>query len=126
MAAPWYIRKNLAQTFVYWGNPTVGGTGTITFDAPVEISGRYEMKNEVVVEHSGEERVAGGHAWLNQDTDVGGYLYLGSLTDSDMPSDPSDPRLIEGAMRIIVKAQFPRLGSSTEFLYRAHLNMDEE
>jgi len=126
MAAPWYIRKNLAQTLVYWGNPTSDGFGKIEFDSPVELAGRYEMKNEVVITHDGEERVAGGHAWLNQDTDVGGYLYLGTLTDSNMPSDVDDPREIEGVMRIIVKAQYPRLGSSTEFLYRAHLNMDEE
>ena len=126
MAAPWYIRKNLVQILVYWGNPVSGTYGKISFDSPVEIIGRYEMKNEIVVTHEGEEKVAGGHAILNQDIDVGGYLYVGALDDSIMPSDPDDPREIDDTMRIIVKAQYPRLGSTSEFLYRAHLNMDEE
>ena len=34
MAAPWYIRKNLVQTFVYWGNPVSDTYGKISFDAP--------------------------------------------------------------------------------------------
>jgi len=126
MVAPWYIRKNLVQTLVYWGNPVTDGYGQISFDSPVDVIGRYEMKNEIVITHEGEEKVAGGHAILNQDIDVGGYLYLGTLDDSNMPSDVSDPREIDDVMRIIVKAQYPRLGSTTEFLYRAHLNMDEQ
>lgn len=126
MGTPAFISRNLAQTLVYWGNPVHGGTGTISFDAPVEVVGRYEMKNEIIIIHTGEEKVAGGHAWMAQDVDVGGYIYLGSLDDASLPSDISDPREVDDTMRILVKAQFPRLGSSTEFLYRVHLNMDEE
>ena len=126
MGTPSFILRNLVQTMVYWGNPVQGGTGNISFDAPVEVLVRYEMKNELVIIHTGEEKLAGGHAWMTQDVDVGGYLYLGALDDSSLPSDMSDPREVDDTMRILVKAQFPRLGSTTQFLYRVHLNMDEE
>ena len=119
MGVPHFIKKHLVQDLTYWANPVPGATGTITFSTPVAIKGRLEEKNELIAEHPGEEVLSGGHAVTAIDVFEGEYLYLGT-------SAVADHRTVPGAMRILVVAKIPRLGSTTEFLYRAHLNMDEQ
>lgn len=119
MGVPHFIKKNLVQDLTHWANPVTGATGTITFSAPVMIKGRLEEKHEVVVTHSGEEKVAGGTAVLTLEPFEGEYLYLGT-------SVATDPRTVDRAMKVLVVTKIPRLGSTTEYLYRAHLNMDEQ
>lgn len=119
MGVPNFISKNLVQDLTHWANPVTGGSGTDTFDAPVSIKARLEEKNEVVVTHSGEEIVSGGTAITAINVFEGEYLYLGTSVETD-------PRKVPGAMRILVATKIPQLRSTTDFLYRAHLNMDEQ
>lgn len=122
MSTPGFVYRNLSQTLVYWGNPQNDGYNNYSFDDPVEIVGRLEEKDEMVVTNDGAERLSQARAYLNQSVDNGGYLYLGALTDSSVDS-VSDPHTTQGAMRVLTTKKVPILGSSTEFLYIAHLNM---
>lgn len=122
MAAPSFIRRHLNQTLVYWGDPEDDGYGGYTFDDPVEINGRCEFKNEVVVSAMGEELVSRAHVYLEQEVNPGGYLYLGSLTDSVMESAPV-PTTTEGSMKILIAEKLPQL-DGPGFLYKAYVNME--
>jgi len=121
MGTPNYIKKHLKQTLVYWGNPTADGRGGTTFDTAVELMGRVESKTELVRTNKGKEEISRAIVWLDQEVDEGGYLYLGFLVDLD--SDPDDPREVDGSAEILVMSKNPRLGSTTEFEYMAHINM---
>lgn len=115
-----FISKNLSQTLVHWANPVDDGYGYFTFDDPVEISGRCEYKVELVRSGEGEEVVSKAQAYLGQEVQEKEYLYLGTLDDMD--SNP-DPRDVEGAMQVLTFEKIPRLGSSTEFVYKVYLNV---
>jgi hypothetical protein len=88
-----YLTRNLNQTAVYWGSPTPDGWGGTTFDSPVEMDCRWEEKQELFVDASGEQVLSHAVVYLSQDVDIGGYLYLGDMNDLDstpVPSENSD------------------------------------
>ena len=64
MVAPYFIRKNLKQTLVYWGNPKDDGEGGYTFDEPVEIRGRCEYRTEIIRAGMNEELVSRARVYL--------------------------------------------------------------
>ena len=123
MGSPYYIRKHLHQTMIYWGNPKNDGEGTYTFDAPIEIRGRCEYRTELVRTETGEEKVSRARVYLEQEVDQGGYLYLGSLEDSDVPPYPN-PEEMDEAMRILSLDIFPRI-TGPGFLYKAFVNANK-
>jgi len=95
------------------------GFGGSTFADPVELQGRWEALDEVILSSEGREIVSKARVWVLEDVEEQGYLCLGLLDDLD--SDTSDPREIEGANEIIAFRKLPILGSATEFTRRASL-----
>jgi len=88
-----FLTRNLKQTAVYWGNPVSNGYGGWTLDSPVEISVRWEDRNELFTSPDGREEVSSAIIYTAQDVDIGGYLFLGELTDlssSQLYSDEDD------------------------------------
>lgn len=75
------LTHNLKQTAVYWANPQSDGFGGRTFDDPIEISVRWEDRQELFIDASGQEKTSQAVVYLAQDVNLGGYLYLGSLSD---------------------------------------------
>ena len=75
------IAKWLNQTAVYWGTPVYGGAGGRTFAEAAEISVRWEDKQEVYRDQAGAEHTSSAVVFVNEDLDLGGYLFLGELTD---------------------------------------------
>jgi hypothetical protein len=120
MGTPGFITKHLNQTLVYWANPLDDGRGWYTFDDPVEISGRCEYKVELVKTGMGEEKVSRAQVWLDREVQEKEFLCLITLDDID--SNP-DPRDVDGSMEVLAFSKIPRLGSSTEFEYKAYMNM---
>jgi len=118
------IERQCVEDCVYWGNPTPNGTGGYTFDDPVELKCRWEQIEEVLRDDKGNEKLSRVSVWLLQDVDEEGYLYRGTLDDSGLPSNPDDPRDIDGAEQIISFRKIPCLGSATDFIRRANLNME--
>ncbi|MEW5725094.1 MAG: hypothetical protein AB1896_18420, partial [Thermodesulfobacteriota bacterium] len=83
---------------VYWPSPVSNGRGGFTWGEAVEIKGRWEGRSEVFLDQDGREIRSQAVAYVDQDVDLGGYLYLGALDNLD--PDHSDPTLIEGAWEI--------------------------
>lgn len=121
MGTPNFIQRHLNQTLVYWGNPQDDGEGGFTFDSAVEIIGRCEYKVEQVVSGNGELTVSRARVYLAQEVDQGGYLYLGTLDDSEMVDSAPHPDDISESMRIMVFEKIPRL-EGPGYLYKAYLN----
>jgi len=119
MGAPAWVKRLLNQTLVYWGNPVSDGYNGWTFDDPIEILGRCEYANDMVLTEKGDEVVSKAHVYLDATIQEGGYLYLGELADLDSAPIPST---VNGSMRIIAQATIPALINSTETLTKAYLN----
>ena len=77
------ITGMMNQTAVYWAAPVAGGFGGYTFDDPVEISVRWEQKQELFIDAAGKEVRSNAVVYTVQDVDIGGYLLLGDLDDLD-------------------------------------------
>jgi len=89
----------LNQTVVYWGNPQSDGSGGRSFDAAVDISVRWEDRQELFIDAAGQEQQSRAVIVLSQDVDHGGYLYLGDLNDLDS-GEIADPLTVSGAYEI--------------------------
>jgi len=120
MSIEQFISRACAQTLVYWASPTDDGYGGSTFSDPVEISGRWEQVQEIVKTKDGEEVLSQARAWVTQDLDEGGYLYLGELDDLDSAPVPTD---VENACRILAFSKVPSLGQTDVFIRKASLNI---
>lgn len=123
MATPYFIKQNLNQTLVYWGNPQNNGEGGYTFDDPVEIRGRVEYRTEIIRSDLNEEAVSRARIYLEAPLDNGGYLYLGTLDDPAI-GDTMHPDSTDEAMRILSQDQIPRL-KGLGFLYKAFVNANK-
>ncbi len=116
-----FIASKCTQPIVYWGNPVSTGTNRYTYDDPVEILGRWEELNEVIVGNDGKEMVSQARVFLTQEVDEEGALWLGSLDDLESAPAPDDSAV--GALYIIAFSRLPKLGSATMDTYRVNLNM---
>ena len=111
------ITRMLKQTGVYWAPSDLDVYGKPTWDAPVEISVRWE---DVVVEFmdpEGEIKLSTARVYVSQDVLVKGVLLLSSLTSS---VDEDDPKANEGAYEIRRSEKLPNL-RATEFLRTTYL-----
>ena len=115
-----FILKISVQTAVYWGNPVEDGYGKLTFDGPVEIPVRWENTATLITASDGEQYVTQAEILVNQDVDVNGYLYLGTLDDFDSAEGES-PKEITGAHRIRRFDKVPMIKSTTIFVRKAYI-----
>jgi len=107
------ITRMLKQTLVYWGTPVPDGYGGYTFAEAIEVSCRWEDKQELFIDPTGKEVLSQAVVYVGQDVDIGGYLYLGE--ESDLEYVHTDPKIIEGARQIKQFAKLPNL-RVTEYL----------
>ena len=116
-----FIASKCTQPIVYWGGPVNNGEGGFTYDDPVEILGRWEELNEVIMANDGKEIISQARVFLTQDVDEEGRLWLGELTELDSAPDPNDSAV--AALYVVATSRLPKLGSATMDTYKAHLNM---
>jgi len=116
-----FIASKCTQPIVYWGNPVNDGEGGFEYDAPVEILGRWEELNEVIMGNNGKEMISQARVFLTQDVDEEGALWLGKLTDLDSAPEPNDSAV--AALYIIATSRLPKLGSAIMNTFRVNLNM---
>lgn len=124
------ITKNLRQTCVYWGNPVEDGYGGVSYDAPVEISCRWEDRQQIIGTITGNQIVGFQNmsraiVYVSQDVDVDGWLMLGTLADLENSDDSSgsyyDPQQIATAFIIKRFEKLPALHNASEFIRVAYL-----
>lgn len=118
------IERLCTQTAVYWGTPVNDGYGGRTYADPVEISCRWEDREEAIT-MLGEDRkaieyVTQSIVYTLQDVDKEGLLYLGDLTDLDS-AEEENPETVSGAHKIKRFDKTPALGSTNDFIRKAYL-----
>ena len=132
------LEKAYAQTAVYWATPISDGYGGNTYTTPVEISCRWEYKQEVTTERKGtaahgEEIISTAQIYVLQDMSEGEVLYLGSkdeftdvIWDDNAPWDDARiwaeaPNAIENAFKIKKFEKTPVYRSTSNFLRKVYL-----
>ena len=107
--------KFAVQTAVYWGNPVNDGYGQYTYDEPIEISVRWDEKQELVKYDKGNERMCKAKAIVTGDY-FKGMLALTTLdTLNGEYSDISDPKEIDGVFEIISYEKIPMVLKDDDF-----------
>ena len=112
------LTKSLKQSAVYWSTPVASGYGGYSFSDPVELDVRWEERQELFINVQGKEERSQAVVYLDQDVDIGGYLYLGELDDFDS-SDP-DPQNVSDAKEIRAFQKIPNI-KATSFLRKVWL-----
>lgn len=115
-----FFEDMLTQTIVYWALDKPDGRGGYLFDSPVEITGRWEDRQEKFVDANGEEVISKSIIFLNQDVTINGWLYLGEFSDLSS-GELADPGEIEGPAGIIRQVKKTSSIDGTEFLREAIL-----
>jgi len=115
-----FLRKLSVQTAVYWGSPVNDGYGGYTYTTPIEIAVRWEGSTKVITTSKGVEYVSRAEVIVNQDVDEEGYLYLGALSDLT-DEQKADPRLVDGAWKIMRFDKTPMIFKTDEFVRKAYL-----
>ena len=115
-----FMNRIAVQTVVYWEYEGPSGYGGVKLSPPVEIKGRWEDVKEIVKNNQGEEILSQARVWLLKDVKENGYMWLGEMDDSAFDKDVKN---VENAMRIIAFGKVPGVGSTNEFVRKAHLNM---
>lgn len=113
------ITRMRKQKVVYWGGPVKDGRGGYkSFDAPVELSARWERTVLRFIGPDGQEAITNAVAYVGVDLDVEGFLYLGA--ESELDPVHEDPQTISGVFQIKQFGKIPNL-KATEFLRIAYL-----
>jgi len=112
------LTKSLKQTCVYWSTPAADGYGGYSFSDAVELSCRWEDRMELFINPQGKEERSQAVVYLDQDVDLGGYLYLGEL--DDFSSSAPDPQEVSGVKEIKSLKKIPNL-KATAYLRKVWL-----
>lgn len=115
-----FINSKCTQPIVYWGNPVNDGEGGYVYDAPVQIYGRWEELNEVIMA-DGKEMISQARVFLTQEVDEEGAMWLGLLSDLESAPVPNDSAV--AALYVVSQSRLPAMGSATMSAYKANLNM---
>ena len=116
-----FIASKCTQPIVYWANPVSDGFTGFEYDDPVQLYGRWEELNEVILGPNGKEMISQARVFLTQEIDEEGRMWLGSLTDLESAPDPNDSAV--SALYVVAQGRLPKMGSTTMDMFKANLNM---
>lgn len=100
------IERMLRQTAVYWAPLNPDRTGRPTWDAPVELSVRWEDRSEEFKDDKGEVAMSRAVVYVASDVKVKGVLMLGELLTS---TNTTDPKANAGAWEVRSFEKIPNL-----------------
>lgn len=109
-----FLTKNHNQTVVYWALDAKDKWGNRTFVAPVELAARWEDRQDLFIDASGRESVSRAFIFLGQDIDLGGFLFLGELSDIDSSVDETNPKNVGNSYEIKAFNKTPNM-KNTDF-----------
>lgn len=112
------------DTAVYWGSPTPGFSGSLTFAAPVEIQCFWQDSAKTMMSNEGREVVSNASVHVTQDLAQNGMLYHGCLDDLTT-EQKSDPRKVINAFEIIRFTKLPALNRAGEYERVAYLSQNK-
>jgi hypothetical protein len=111
------ITKMLKQKCVRWPKSGTDEYGKDSWGTAVEVSVRWEAKNQLVKNSKGEEKVSSSTVYVASDVVEGDWLWLGTLTS--LPSGSTDPRKVVGAYQVLAFNKTPNM-KATLFLRTAY------
>lgn len=94
---------NYRQIATYWGSPSQGGFGDVTFAAPKVVKCKWEDRTEIFTDPGGTQRTSRAIVWTYDRLDDGGYLIQGNHTSV------TDPTSLQDAMEIKRSDEIPDL-----------------
>lgn len=83
-----WVSRSLDQRSVYWKPPKRDGFGGYIWTPPFEIASRWEDRYSNVFDVSGVEVVSRAVVWVDEELEVGGYLWLGALVSTSNDYSP--------------------------------------
>lgn len=98
--------RQLHQTATYWAPLDTDLFGKKTYEAPVQLTVRWEDKQELYHNKHGQQVVSKSRIFLSQNVDLDGYILLGTSVETD-------PVLVTGAEEIQQIARIPDLRNLT-------------
>lgn len=98
---PNFIR-NMNQDITYWKPTTADVFGKKSFEMPKLFKGRWEDRNEMVFDKTGQEVMCKTRIFVCEDVDLDGYIFLGECYEPD-------PLVTQGAFEIRQIAKMPDL-----------------
>lgn len=93
------ILKYLTDTAVLWPVTGYNAYNELTFSTGVEISVRWEDRDELFVSKDGKELVSRAILHVNQDIVPDSFMYLGVLTDLST-AEKANPKLVQDAYAV--------------------------
>lgn len=87
------VRRNLKQTVTYWAPQGTDRFGKRAFASPATLQARWEDTAELFINQQGQQDVSRSRVITADETELGGYLYLGTSADTD-------PTMVDGAFEI--------------------------
>jgi len=116
-----FIASKCTQPIVYWANPVSDGFTGFEYDDPIQLYGRWEELNEVIMGPNGKELISQARVFLTQEVAEEGRMWLGLMTDLESAPDPDASAV--NALYIVAQGRLPKLGSATMDMFKANLNM---
>lgn len=114
------------QKCVFWGNPVSDGKGGYTFDAPIEISCRWEEKQELKQDYDGN--FYSSQAEVLVEIDIPRRSYLANYTLVQLQAlatangwSTSNPREFPNAFIVIQFEKIPMVFADDDFVRTAFL-----
>ena len=113
------MKRSCTQTAVYWGSPVKDGYNHFTFASPVEIKCRWVERLQMVKnEVASASFLSRAYIFVNQELDLEGYVFLGTL--SDIPSKAFiDPHILDFAYQVKLNALYQSL-NKPEFVIKKY------
>ena len=108
-----FITRHLRDAATYWEVTGVDSSGSPTFAAAKAIRVRWEERQVVFTNASGEVASAASTVFVREDMEAGDYLFLGTSTTAD-------PKSVTGAQEIQGFSKLQRLHGG-EYERRAFL-----
>ena len=120
------LNRTCKQLAVYWGSPNETGYGSQVWANPVEISCRWEDKEQLIQLDDGSQISSRAIVYVLQDVDLEGMMYLGTLDDLYDLGESSagaidNPKEFDKAYVIKKFEKSPALGSTTDFVRKVWL-----
>lgn len=112
-----WTKKFLDEETVVWNPPTRDGVGGYVWGVPFQVYSRWQFSSgnrapTIVYSPQGTEILRIICVWLEQEVELGSYLWKGLLTDAPNPADAFQVRLLSKIRSI----------PTSNYLYKAYLN----
>jgi hypothetical protein len=104
-----FINRGHNQTIVYWAFSGRDGYGGASFSTPVEIQGRWEDKQKLFTDSTGQRLESSKLAYVDQDISPNDWMFLGNLSDIASSIDETNPKNVTESYEVKAVTKVPTL-----------------